>query len=113
MDDQLLVIQNYIDTNKQATDELRKDCDDLKKKLNKHYSEFSNIKTFINKVLGNNQNSLTDNMDSHKSQDPTAVILDKNKSPPLEDGNSTKIGGMWTLKHDISSPKLFELLIKT
>ena len=27
--------------------------------------------------------------------------------------NSTKIGGMWTLKHAISSPKLYELIIKT
>ena len=28
-------------------------------------------------------------------------------------GNSTNIDGMWTLKHEISSPKLYELLIKT
>ena len=31
----------------------------------------------------------------------------------MEDGNSTKNGGMWTLKQDIISPKFYELLIKT
>ena len=45
-------------------------------------------------------------MDSPKTQDPVTVVPDKNKAPPLEGGNSTKIGGMW-----ISSPKFYELLI--
>ena len=31
----------------------------------------------------------------------------------MEGGHYTKLGGMWTLKHRISSPKLYELLIKT
>ena len=35
------------------------------------------------------------------------------RDPPLDGGNSTRIGGMWTLKHDIISPKFYELLIKT
>ena len=35
------------------------------------------------------------------------------RDPPLEGGNYTKIGGMCTLKHDISSPKLYKHLIKT
>ena len=26
---------------------------------------------------------------------------------------TTKIGGMWNLKHEISSPKFYELIIKT
>ena len=30
----------------------------------------------------------------------------------LEGGHSTKMCGMWTLKHEISSPKFYELLIK-
>ena len=41
------------------------------------------------------------------------MVLDNNRDPPLEGGNSTKIGGMWNLKHDDSSPKLYEILIKT
>ena len=52
-------------------------------------------------------------MDSTKAQDPTTVFRANKKAPPLEGGNSTKIGGMSTLKHEISSPKFYELLIKT
>ena len=53
------------------------------------------------------------NKDSPKAKDPTTVDLDNNNAPLLEGGHSTKNGGMWTLKHDIISPKLYELLIKT
>ena len=35
------------------------------------------------------------------------------KDPPLEGGYSTNIGGMWTLKYEISPPKVYELFIKT
>ena len=41
------------------------------------------------------------------------MVPDNKKDPTLEGGHSTKIGGMWTLKHEIKSPKLYKLLIKT
>ena len=41
------------------------------------------------------------------------MVTDNKRSPPLEGGNYMKIGGMWTLKHEIRLPKLYELLIKT
>ena len=44
---------------------------------------------------------------------PNTVVPTNRRSPPLEGGYSTKIGGMWTLKHEIILPKLYELLIKT
>ena len=47
-----------------------------------------------------------DKKDSPKNQDPTTVVLYNTKAIKLEGGRSTKIGGMWTLKHEISSPKL-------
>ena len=50
---------------------------------------------------------------SPKSQVPTTVVPDNNRVPPLEGVNSTKIGVMWNLKHEISSPKLYEIPIKT
>ena len=31
----------------------------------------------------------------------------------MDRGHSNKIGGIWNIKHDISSPKFYELLIKT
>ena len=43
----------------------------------------------------------------------TIVVPANRRVPPLDGGNCTKIGGMWNLKHEISSPKLYELLIKT
>ena len=51
-------------------------------------------------------------MDSPKSQDSATVVLDKKRYPPLRVGHSTKIGGMWILKYEIISPKLYKLLVK-
>ena len=45
--------------------------------------------------------------------EPTTMIPANRRGPPLDGGNSAKIGGMWTLKHEISSPKFYEILIKT
>ena len=60
-----------------------------------------------------NSNSCPDKMDPPKFQYTATGLLSKNKYPPLESGNSTKIGGVWNLKHEISSTKLYELLINT
>ena len=54
-----------------------------------------------------------ENKDSQKSQDTTTTALTNKRATPLEGGNSMNIGGMWTLKHGISSPKFYELLINT
>ena len=43
--------------------------------------------------------------------EPTTVVPSNRRYPPLEGGHSNKIGGMWTLKHEISSPKFYELFI--
>ena len=51
--------------------------------------------------------------DTLNPPDPTIVVPDSRRDPPLDGGHTTKIGGMWNLKHEISSPKLYELLIKT
>ena len=45
--------------------------------------------------------------------DPTTVVPANRRAPPLDSGQSTKIGGRWDLKHDIISPIFYELLIKT
>ena len=51
--------------------------------------------------------------DTSTPLDPTALIPGNKRSSPLEGKHSTKIRGMWTLKHEMSSPKFYELLIKT
>ena len=40
--------------------------------------------------------------DSPKDQDPTTMLPDNKKALPLGGRNYTKIGGMWTLKHESS-----------
>ena len=40
------------------------------------------------------------------------MVLNIRRDPPFNGVHSTKNGGMWTLKHDISSRKFYELLIK-
>ena len=52
-------------------------------------------------------------MGSPKSQDTDTVVLANKKSPPLEGGSYMKIGVIWTIKYEINSPKVYELLIKT
>ena len=52
-------------------------------------------------------------MDSPKSKDPTSGLPSNKKSPPQEGGYYANIDDMWTLKHEIRSPKFCELLITT
>ena len=56
--------------------------------------------------------SSSENKDSPKDQDITTVVLANKKAPTLEGGYSKRIGGMRSLKHETSLPKLCELLIK-
>ena len=51
--------------------------------------------------------------DSPKPPDPITVVPANSRATSLNHGKYTKHGGMWTLKHDIKSPKLYEILIKT
>ena len=51
--------------------------------------------------------------DTSTPSDPTTVVPTNRRDPPLEGGHSTKIGGMWTLKHEIISPKFYDILVKT
>ena len=48
-----------------------------------------------------------------KDQDPTTVVPDNKRVPPLTGAHYIRIGGMCTLKHEIRSPKFYELIIKT
>ena len=60
-----------------------------------------------------NQQSSQENIESPKAQYLDIIFPDNKEASPLEGVYSMKIGVTWTLKHDISSPKFYELLIKT
>ena len=78
---------------------------------------------YFKAMLASSITSITDHINTFKYSPtqkysptppyPTTVVPDNKNSPPLDGGQSTKIGGIWTLKHEISSPKLYELLINT
>ena len=99
--EQLLIIQATIDSNMQ-------DCYEKMKNLT------ADVTAMITSIMDHIKISKysPDKKDSPKAQDNTTVVPANKKSPPLEGGHSTKIDGMWTLKHDISSPKFYEILIK-
>ena len=49
---------------------------------------------------------------SPKTPEPTNVVPTTRRDTPSDGGQSTKIGGMWTLKHDISSPRFYKITTK-
>ena len=94
-----------IDSNRQYYDE----------RMNRQDYKIYNLTAMVGKMLDQIQilNCLSYKMDSLQDEDYTNMVPDNKKDPTLEGGHSTKIGGMWTLKHEIKSPKLYKLLIKT
>ena len=49
---------------------------------------------------------------SPRPEDPTIMVSYNRRYRPLDGGKSKHIGDMCNLKHDISSPKLYDILIK-
>ena len=104
-DDQFLAIE----ANKQEAD-------------NNHKETTENIKQITetrNQVLAEikDKNNISKSSPAHKDTltplDPTTTVQTNRRAPPLEGGISENIGGMWTLKHEISSPRFYEILINT
>ena len=61
----------------------------------------------------NNSKLSPEQNDLSNPTDPTAVFPANTRASPLDEGKSNKIGGMRTLKHETTLPKVYELLIKT
>ena len=60
----------------------------------------------------NNMSSSPTQKDTSNPLDPTTVVPTNRSDIPLEGGQYNRIGGMWNLKHEISSPKFYDILIK-
>ena len=78
-----------------------------------HITEMLKVLTAFMMDQTNNSEFSPDQKDTMTPPEPTTVVSDNRRDPPLEGGNYTKIGGMWTFKHEIISPKFYKLLIKT
>ena len=92
--------------------------EDTDEKMTKMSDDFRTMFAVLSDQI--NKSNKIDTMSSSPTQkdistptDPTTVVPDNRRDPQLGGGHSTKIGDMCTLKHEISSPKFYELLIKT
>ena len=92
----------------------KQDTDEKMTKLSEDFKTiFAVLSDQINKSNQiNTMSSSSTQNDTLTPTDPTTMVLSNRRDPPLEGGQYTKIGGMWTLKHEIRSPKFYELLIK-
>ena len=101
-DEQFLIIQSTVKANKKDTDE-------------KLTQTTENLKFLIAFIMDHTNNSKfsTAQKDTLTALDHTTAVPDNRRDPPLDGVHSTKIGGMWTLKHEIISQKFYEILIKT
>ena len=108
-DEQFLFIKSTIEANKQEADKKQMKTYEKLTLLTENLQVFTSLmtdKTYISK-------SSPAQKDTSTPPDPTTVVPTNKRAPPLQGRHYTKIVGMWTLKHDISSPKLYELLVKT
>ena len=105
-------MQYIIDDNIQASGENKKKC---YSKIDKQESKLDNNVTIIRNMMDKNQNYnyLPGSMYLPKDQGHTTVVPANKRDLPLEGVHSTKNGCMWALKHEIISPKFYELLINT
>ena len=115
-DEHFLIIQATIEANKQEDYDKKMKTAEKQMKTDeklKHLTEIiNNLTAFIMDQTNISKSSPTQK-DTSTPPDPTTAVPTNRRAPPLEGVNSTKIGGIWTLKHEISSPKLYEILINT
>ena len=116
-DEQFLVIEATIESNKQYSDKNHKKNGDKITILIENQKETNEtLKLILAEMKIDKKNiskSSPAQRDTSTPLEPTTTVQNNRKIPPLEEGISDKIRGIWTLKHEIRSPKLYELLIKT
>ena len=110
---QFIIVQDSIEENKQDIKSNKKDSDEKIMKLAEDFKVIltSPITSITDQI--NTFKPLPIHKYSPKPPDPTDVVPSNKRALPLDGGQSTKIGSMWNLKHEISSPKFYKLLIKT
>ena len=108
-DEKIIIIKSAIETNKHKMRANKQDSDE---KTTKFTEEFKTMIAAIIDQINTLKSSPAQKYIS-KSPNPTTVVPNNRRSPPLDVGQSTQIGVMLNLKHEISSPKFYELLIKT
>ena len=94
-DEQLIITQDTIEVNRQESDEkIMRLIEDLKVFVK------STITSMMDQT--NISKSSPEQKDSLKPPEPNTVVPSHRRAAPLEGGHSTKVGDMWTPKHEIS-----------
>ena len=107
-DEQFIIIQSVIESNKHYMKSNKEDSDD------KMMNIVEDLKVMLTEITEQIKTLKywTTQKDPPKPPEPNTVVTANRRAPPLEGRQSTEIGGIWNLKHEISSPKCCELLIK-
>ena len=103
MEYHILVIKVSIDKNDRATYKKQKETDE----------KYDKTRKLMENLMDKFYNPSSNRVETNNPQYSIIMVHTNRKVPPLEGVNSHKIGVMYTLKHDISSPKSYELVIKT
>ena len=106
-------MQATIESNKQEMEANKRDSDEKIMNLIEDFKSIleSTITSIMDQI--NMSKHSPDQNDSSTLLYPTTVVPANRRDPSLDGGNSTRIVGMCTIKHDISSPKFYDILIKT
>ena len=112
-DEWFIIMQASIEANKQKKKANNQDSDDKTMKLKEDFKAMiaSSIISIMDHI--NTLKSSPTRKDSPKPPEHTTVVPETRRDPPLDSGQYKKIGSMWNLEREISSPKFYELLIKT
>ena len=107
-EDQFILMKEEIENNKQ---EFKAEMKDVKENIKDIKETLKTFATFMMDQTNISKSSPVQK-DTSIPPDPTTTVQTNRRAPPFEGGISENIGGMWTLKHEISSPRFYELLIK-
>ena len=105
-DEQFLIIQATIESKKKETDKKKIKTDEKIMKITEYLKILTETITSMMDQTHNSKFSPAQK-DTSELPNPTTVVPDNRRDPPLDVGHSTKIDGVWNLKHDISSPKFY------
>ena len=99
---QIIAMQVSIDNNKQFIDDKQKETD----------SKIDKIDKWMKNIMDKFDNTSPNKAEEKNPQDSTTMVCANRNAAQLEGGHYKKIGGMWTLKHEISYLKFYEIITK-
>ena len=112
-DEQFIIIEATIEHKNKETKYNKQEYDEKMMKLKEDFIAMlaSTIKSIMYQITMSKSSPA--HKDSPKPQDLSTRVPDNSRDPPLDIEYSKNNGCMYNIKHKISLPKFYELLIKT